>query len=727
MGADPGNAGRAAGNGEEFRRSLHEMLESRGHRSDDDLATLIREHGRERLERGRRVELADYLDAIRGLESRRAPLDAAIDIALRARAGTARPDDGAVESLIREHPDLELPIREAAVLAHALWSTGDLGAAPSPEAVRELPEDFGPTLDDGRARYTLTRRLGGGAAGEVYLAEDRRLSDDDRPALVAIKILRTGRRDAFARRRFVEEAAKARRLDHAGVVRVFDRAESASGEDFIVYEFIAGGDLHRWAERRGGRVPVREAVRLAARIARAVQAAHNAGLVHLDLKPGNVLMTHDGEPKVADFDLARRRKGGGWETGDGAPLGTYAFMSPEQYLGEPDAAAPPADVYALAGILYWLLGAQLPNGDRVDEIGTRHHDRRAPDLEPVARRPGVDRDLVAIVRRSLDPEPAARHDSAGSLADDLEAWLAREPIRWTRPGPMRVLSLFARRRPAIFALALIALAALLATVIALDSARRAQARARSAQYEAHARDVEARIARVQRDAEIEYKAKLRDDVTRFIGSLTEAGEAGLAGEALASLWVLEWIHGPTILAQHEALPELWARRVEILRDLYQQRRAEAGPDALQVLQMQTLLGFWLVRRDDFEEAEPLLEDNLTRWRTLLDDDDPWLEEVRLIRDAAAANRLHALAQDAQPTEAQLEEARAIVAQMEALDPRLAQRDDGAQLRLLLWDTVATLQGPRLLDDPDARVDAWNRADALDISGVEPRNTGERAR
>lgn len=428
---------------EEFERSFTALCESRPHRSDADLATLIREHGRARLAARLPVSLQDYLRVIEDLPSRRAPLDAAIDIALRSRTGASRPDDAGVEALIRNHPDLALPIREAAVLAHALWSTDALRTAPPTDTPRSLPEPFGPMLDDARPRYTLTRRLGGGASGEVYLAEDRRLSDEDKPALVAIKILRSARRDEFTRRRFAEEAAKARRLDHRAVVRVFDRSETESGEDYIVYEFVAGGDLHEWLDARARPVSVHEGVALVAEIARAVQAAHAAGLVHLDLKPGNILMGEADQPKVADFDLARRSNVP--ERDGDAPLGTYAFMAPEQFHCEPGAAAPPADIYALAGMLYWLLTCRLPSGDTFDQIAEHHDERRIAPMEPLARRQGVDRDLIGVIQRGLDPDPGARHDSAGALADDLEAWLRREPIRWMRPGPGRILWLLDRK------------------------------------------------------------------------------------------------------------------------------------------------------------------------------------------------------------------------------------------------------------------------------------------
>ena len=704
----PPSAEPSQGN-EEFDRSFSALLDGRPHQTDPDMATVIREHGRDRLASGLHASLDDYLRAIPNLRTRRAPLDAAIDIALRSRTGSSRPNERAVESLIREHPDLALPIREAAVLAHALWSTGELRAEAPPDTVRALPEPFGPVLDDGAPRYTLTRRLGAGASGEVYLAEDRRLSHEDKPALVAIKVLRSTRRDEFTRRRFAEEAAKARRLDHRGVVRVFDRAETESGEDFIVYEFVSGGNLHEWLDRTTTRIPIRDAVSLVAEIARAVQAAHTAGLVHLDLKPANILMTEQDQPKVADFDLARRA--GAADRDARTPLGTYAFMAPEQFLSEPGAAAPPADIYALAGLLYWLIARRLPNGDTLDAIAEHHHERRTPPMEPLVQQRYVDRDLIAVIKRGLAPDPGARHESAGALAADLDAWVRHEPIRWTHPGPARVLSLFARRRPAIFALLLALLVALISAVIALETARQFA-------NVAHRRQLDAERASARLDAEQEWKAKSVQALGRFKMAFDQARQSGLSGQVLTSLWLLEWIHGPAVLANPDELANLWAQRIDILRNALAERQAAAGDDALETLTYETLLGFWLTKSGQLEEAIPLLQHNLQHWQSILAPSDPWLADVETILLAARAARLGELHDDTPISKANLQEARQMVSALQTQDARLALREDGAPLRLLIHESLYTLYAPELLGEDAKRREALTAIDAL--GGITPK-------
>src|SRR5262249_8770250 len=155
----------------------------------------------------------------------------------------------------------------------------------------------------GRSRYQLTKLLGSGSAGEVYQAIDRQLSERDRPAYVAIKLLTNRGRAEGDRQLLVEEAAKARRVLHDNVVRVLDRGVSEQDEDYIIYEHVEGGDLDAWFERNGFRATPAEAARMAAKIARGVQAAHSSGVVHCDLKPSNVLVTDAGEPKVCDFGI----------------------------------------------------------------------------------------------------------------------------------------------------------------------------------------------------------------------------------------------------------------------------------------------------------------------------------------------------------------------------------------------------------------------------------------
>lgn len=306
--------------------------------ADEALAELIETDGRTRLRDGESLSLTDYLAALPALREMPVAMDAAIDMALRSRSRASRPSPEAVASLIADHPDLESKIREAALLGQALWSTNQTAYVTS-RFVAKLPCEFGQRLPDGSAPYRLLRRLGAGASGEVLLAEDLRLSEPETPAFVAIKALAAAPDDPWSRRRLVDEAAKARRVDHPNVVRALHTGVSEQGDDYIVYEHVLGVDLETWAGGRGLPLEPRVAASIMERVSRAVQAAHTAGLTHCDLKPANILMTEDGEPKVTDFGAAVRWKQGEALRGESGRVGTLAFMAPEQYRLEDGARA----------------------------------------------------------------------------------------------------------------------------------------------------------------------------------------------------------------------------------------------------------------------------------------------------------------------------------------------------------------------------------------------------
>ena len=446
-------------------------------RDDDLLADAIEADGRHMVARGQHVTLERYLRSVPDLESRSVPLDAAIDVALRSAAsmrGVQRPDVSDAEMVAGAYPRLRRAISDALSLDAGLMTTNQVHASPSrPEPLSGLPRDFGPLLVDGRERYTLTRLIGAGASGTVYSATDRHLSEPDRPAEVAIKVLASRRADAWLSRRLTEEATKARRVDHPSVVRVLDRGGEQTEAPFIVYELVKGGDLQTWFEQQNKRVPIRRAVEVVTQISRGVQAAHAAGLVHSDLKPANVLLDESGRAKVADFGIAARLHWALQNDGDGAegigPVGNMAFIAPEQFRGEPGCFSVPADVYAIGGILYALLTGEYPNGDTPAQVARNHGDpNTAAPFQPPAvrsRRPEVDRTIEAVCARALAPKPGDRHPSAAALADDLEAWLENRPIPWQRPSPAHVFRLWVKRRPAVAVSGSIAAALLVAGLI----------------------------------------------------------------------------------------------------------------------------------------------------------------------------------------------------------------------------------------------------------------------
>ena len=195
----------------------------------------------------------------------------------------------------------------------------------------------------------------------------------------------------------------------------------------------------------------KSAARLVKTAAEAVHHAHQRGILHRDLKPANILLDEHGEPYVTDFGLAKQIQGGSELTYSGAIMGTPAYMAPEQASGRRGAVTISSDVYGLGAILYALLTGLAPfGGDSVDE--TLEQVRSASPSLPSKINPSTPRDLEVICLKCLEKEPARRYASAQALGDDLDRYLAGEPIL-ARPVPWyeRVVK-WARRRPAIAAL-----------------------------------------------------------------------------------------------------------------------------------------------------------------------------------------------------------------------------------------------------------------------------------
>jgi serine/threonine-protein kinase len=259
-------------------------------------------------------------------------------------------------------------------------------------------------------RYEVRRPLGHGAMSTVDLAQDAEL---DRP--VALKRLAENlARDEDRRLRFMREARLAARLTHPNVVRVYDVGED-DGRPFIAMEYVDGETLADLVARKGP-LPRAEAVMLGIQAARALAAAHDAGLVHRDVKPQNLLLRRDGTLKLGDFGVAFGPEGTRL-TLVGTVLGTAAYLAPEQARGEDVTAA--ADIYGLGAVLYELLtGRPSRTVSSLGELGERSS-FAVPDVATQVR--GIPPELAEIVMSCLAYEPDARPASAAAVARRLAA------------------------------------------------------------------------------------------------------------------------------------------------------------------------------------------------------------------------------------------------------------------------------------------------------------------
>ncbi len=263
--------------------------------------------------------------------------------------------------------------------------------------------------------YEITAPLGAGGMGEVFRARDTRLGRE-----VAVKVLPAAQRaDADARARFRREALALSRLNHPNIETVYDFGEDA-GVDFLVLEFVPGETLAARLTR--GRVPEREAADLGAQVAEALAEAHDRGVLHRDLKPGNIMVTPKGRVKVLDFGLAKLAEAPGETTPTmavtmvGSATGTLAYMAPEQLLGELVDAR--ADLYALGVVLYELTTGQRPYQAALSTALSNQilHGALVP---PRTHEPELSARLDAVILRALERDSARRYQTAGEMVGEL--------------------------------------------------------------------------------------------------------------------------------------------------------------------------------------------------------------------------------------------------------------------------------------------------------------------
>jgi hypothetical protein len=265
-------------------------------------------------------------------------------------------------------------------------------------------------------RYRLRSLLAAGGMGAVWVADDAVLGRQ-----VAVKLLSEALAgDGLAAERLRREARAAAGLEHPGIARVLDLGEDR-GRPYLVMELLHGESL---AQRlaRAGPLPPAEAARVVAAAAEALQVAHRAGIVHRDVKPGNVFLTGDGEVKLLDFGIASAANEAALTGGD--LIGTAAYLAPERMLGHD--ATPAADVYALGVLLYELLAGRPPfAADSGTALAMAHLHARPAPLRDAA--PGVPPALAAACEQALAKDPAARPPSAAALARLLRSTPAGTP------------------------------------------------------------------------------------------------------------------------------------------------------------------------------------------------------------------------------------------------------------------------------------------------------------
>jgi eukaryotic-like serine/threonine-protein kinase len=517
--------------------------------------------------------------------------------------------------------------------------------------------------------YRILAVIGEGAMGIVYEAEQERPH-----RRVALKIIRPGIATPSMLRRFEHEYEFLGRLQHPGIAQIYeaDIADAGYGpQPYFAMELVRGRRLDEYVRLRD--FTVRERLTLVAEIADAVQHAHHRGVIHRDLKPGNILVTEAGAPKVLDFGLARAAQvelQSTVHTMAGEVVGTMSYMSPEQVSGDVADLDTRSDVYALGVILYELLAGRLPfdlGRKTLPEAVRVIREEEPSRLSSVTR--GLATDVDTIVAKALEKDKIRRYGSAAELAEDIRRFLRDEPIVARPPSAAYQVRKFARRHKGVVGAAVAVVLVLVAGVIvsswqavrASRAERLAEARATEAQGErakaeavtkfltemlssanpsqAQGREVTVRAALDTAAKKIdagamkgqpEVEAAVRNAIgTTYEGlGLLDAAERQLRtaleiqSSNVGSRLLLAETHArlAAIFYHTRKFPEMAAASREALR----LRREVLGPRHADVAASLDDLGGALYSADNLAEAEPLFREALAIRREVLPPDDPQL-------------------------------------------------------------------------------------------------------
>ena len=589
-------------------------------------------------------------------------------------AALEQPPEGRAEFLLQAEPDGNIRAHVAALLAAdlapapllSLTAPGlaDIAAASaghSDEAPADRPD---PMVGRLIGPYRSVARIGEGGMGSVYLGEHQEFGQR-----VALKVIRRGMDWDDIVRRFADERRILARLAHPNIARLLDGGQTEDGLPWFSMELVEGEPIDRYSA--GRELPLRGRLALFAGVCDAVQYAHANLVVHRDLKPGNILVGHDGVVKLLDFGIAKVLAGDGDPVGPGLtrtgvrPM-SPGYAAPEQVRGEDATTA--TDIYSLGVVLYELIAGRGPYGDgltsRALETAILTAEPEPPSRHAAGNASRAARDVDNIVLMALRKEPGRRYESAAALGDDLRRYLAGYPVRATRDSTGYRVRKFVGRNRAPVMVAAVALLVLGGSVGWYTTRLRAE-RAQAEREAARAKQVAAFLQGIfegpdplqltpdaPRGLAMTAGQLLESGVRRLDGDLADqpavqASLLSVLGSTYASLGeypravrLLERADGALATLDPPDLP-LMARVANALGSAYREAgdlpRAEAaqrsayrrilgmaGPDDFSTAVVGNDLAIQLWSMGRLDEAEPLMREALRVFRRAPDPDDPAL-------------------------------------------------------------------------------------------------------